>query len=156
MRYYIVSRLTTVVGMEPRPIPETLGFLIAQVCKAHRYRASVVLGEVGLHVGQEMILLHLWENEGLTQSELADRLAVEPPTVTKMLRRMEGCDLVERRADAEDARVSRVYLTARGRALEAPVLAAWDQLEHCTRTSLTLEEQILLRRLLLQVRQNLT
>ena len=61
------------------------------------------------------------------------------------------------------ARIARMGLTALlGMGLGVSVAlsvfadAAWDELERCTRTGLTLEEQILLRRLLLQVRQNLT
>ena len=50
-----------------------------------------------------------------------DRVHFEPPTVSKMLDRMEKASLVERRRDPEDARLSRVYLTDRSRGLEASV-----------------------------------
>jgi DNA-binding MarR family transcriptional regulator len=138
-----------------RPIMETLSYLLAQVGKAHRNHAALILGGCGVHVGQEMVLLHLWHEEGLTQTELVERLDVEPPTLTKALRRMERAGLLERRPDPDDARFSRVYLTAVGRSLEQPVRVAWDELEATTTADLTLEEQVLLRRLLLQVLRNL-
>jgi DNA-binding MarR family transcriptional regulator len=75
---------------------------------------------------------------------------------TKMLQRMERAGLIERRPDPEDARVSRVYLTERGRALEQPVLDVWKQLEARTVAGLSLTEQTLLHRLLLQVAANLS
>ncbi|MDX2136663.1 MAG: MarR family winged helix-turn-helix transcriptional regulator [Chloroflexota bacterium] len=135
---------------------EQLGYLLVQVCKAHRNRAQAALSEIGLHAGQEMILMHLYDAEGLTQSQLVESLCVEPPTVTKMLQRMEAVGIVERRQDAEDARVSRVYLTPNGRALETQVCAVWRQLDDDTVAGLTDVEQALLRRLLQQVHTNLT
>jgi MarR family transcriptional regulator, organic hydroperoxide resistance regulator len=137
-------------------INETIGFLLAQVCRAHRNTANEVLSEAGLHVGQEMVLLRLWEQDGLRQSELAEQLCVEAPTVTRMLQRMERADLVERQPDPEDARVSRVYVTPQGAALQEAVQEAWARLEAQMLRGLTLEEKLLLRRLLMQLQQNLT
>jgi DNA-binding MarR family transcriptional regulator len=138
------------------PIPETLGYLLVQVCRAHRGRAQELLGAIDLHPGQEMLLLRLWPGDGLPQSQLAAEMCVQPATITKMLDRLERSGLVERRADIEDQRVSRVYLTAAGQAMQAPVEAVWQALEAQSVAQLTLEERLLLRRLLLQVLNNLT
>jgi len=46
--------------MSTKPIEETISYLLAQVCKAHRAAANEVLSETGLHVGQEMMLYSLW------------------------------------------------------------------------------------------------
>src|SRR3712207_9018120 len=100
------------------PIRESTGYALAKVCRAHRGDVGELLAEVGLHVGQEMVLIELWEQDGLRGGELADRLGVEPPTITKMLRRLEGCGLVDRRQDSEDARSFLVYLTREGRSEE--------------------------------------
>lgn len=139
-----------------RQIQDYIGFLVLQIHKAHRQRAELAFNRLGIHTGQEMILLQLWIEEGISQSQLAASMDVEPPTATKMLQRMERAGLIERRSDPEDARVSRVYLTERGRELEQPVLAIWRQLEEQTVANLSLTEQALLRRLLLQVSENLS
>ena len=139
-----------------RQIQDYLGFHLLKVHKAHRARAETALNQLGLHTGQEMVLLQLWIEEGLPQSQLAAGMGVEPPTVTKMLQRMEQAGLIERRPDPEDARFSRVFLTARGRALEQPVLEVWQHLETQTVAGLSLAEQMLLRRLLMQVLTNLS
>ena len=139
-----------------RQIQDYIGFQVLQVHKAHRQRAEAALNKLGIHTGQEMVLLQLWIEEGIPQSQLAASMEVEPPTATKMLQRMERAGLIERRADPEDARVSRVYLTARSRALEQPVLSVWKQLEAQTVAGLSLTEQILLHRLLIQVLTNLS
>ncbi len=139
-----------------RQIQDYIGFQVLQIHKAHRQLAEEGLHKLGVHTGQEMILLQLWIEEGIPQSQLAACMEVEPPTATKMLQRMERAGLIERRPDPEDARVSLVYLTERGRALEQPVLDVWRQLEARTVSSLSLTEQTLLRRLLLQVATNLS
>lgn len=138
------------------PIKETISYAIAQLCKLHRNSVDVALRQAGdLHVGQEMILLQLWEEEGVTQTQLAERLCVEAPTITKMLQRMESESLIERRPDADDARVSRVYLGQRGSNLRAAVEQAWDTIEQRATRGMTLEERLLFRRLLIQARENL-
>jgi DNA-binding MarR family transcriptional regulator len=139
-----------------KQIRDFVGFQLVQVCRAHRQRADEKLSKLGLHVGQEMMLLQLWVEDGLTQSQLALYANVELPTMTKMVQRMEHAGLVVRRPDPEDARISRVYLTERGRSLEQPVLRAWTQLEERTLAGLTQVEQMLLRRMLLQIDTNLS
>src|SRR5262245_5936389 len=94
---------------------ESVSYLLVQICKAHRNYAESVLNELGLHTGQEIFLMQLWANEGLSQSQLADSICVQPATITKMLQRMESNGLIERRPDQEDSRVSRVYLTDQSR-----------------------------------------
>lgn len=134
------------------PVKETTGFALAKLCKAHRGNVGGMLAEFGLHVGQDMVLIELWQNDGLRGGELACRLGVEPPTVTKMLRRLEGCGLVERRPDPADARSFRVYLTDDGRALEGPVSGSWERAEEKTLAGLEPAERDELGRLLTKAR----
>lgn len=142
--------------MTQKAISETLGYLLAQTCKVHRGKAQEYLSQIGLHTGQEMFLLRLWRRDGQTQTELADEICVQPATVTRMIDRLTRVGLVERRADEEDRRVSRVYLTENGRALQHSVEDVWHELEQQSFARLTFEEQVLLRRLLLQVYDNLS
>ena len=137
-------------------IKGTTGYMLAQACKFHRQRAEVLLNEIGLHVGQEMLLSGLWEKEGLTQTELADYVMIQPATVTNMLQRLERAGIVERRPDAEDQRISRVYATKKGRGLEEAVKEQWGKLEQESFAGFSVEERVLLRRLLLQVYRSLT
>ncbi len=138
-----------------RSIKDSVGYTLAQVCKLHRQRADNLLNTIGLHVGQEMFLTELWRKDGISQTELAEQLSLQPATVTNSLRRMEREDIVERHDDSDDQRVSRVYLTGKGRELEGPVEEKWGQLESEAFAGFSLEERVLLRRLLLQVYQNL-
>jgi DNA-binding MarR family transcriptional regulator len=136
-------------------LPTTMSYLLAQVCKLHRQRADDLLREVGLHVGQEMLLCSLWEREGVTQTELSEALGVQPATVTNALKRLERKGLVLRVSDAEDQRVSRVSLTTEGRDMKAVVEERWALLEQASFAGITAPERDLLRDLLLRVYGNL-
>ena len=145
-----------VVRSATRPMHKSTGLLLARVCRAHRGSVGAALSEVGLHAGQEMVLLQLWREDGLGHTELAERLGVEPPTVSNMLGRMQKAGLVERRRDPEDARCSRVYLTQKGRSLRRPVERLWEDVGRCAFAGISPEEERLLRRLLVRMHGNLT
>ena len=139
-----------------QPFEETISFLLVQVCRAHRNKANDLLSTIDLHAGQEFVMRHVGQNDGLTQSDLAEHLCVQPATVTKMLDRMVNAGLLERRKDADDQRVSRVYLTDRGWAIQRSIEEVWQELEACSMAKFTTDEKVLFRRLLMQMRDNLT
>jgi DNA-binding MarR family transcriptional regulator len=141
--------------MFQQPDPESIDMMLAQVCRLHHTRAHTLLESLGLYRGQPPMLHALWRQEGLTHSELAELLHVRPATITRMLQRMEKAGFVERRQDAEDRRVSRVYLTQAGRAIQSGVQRVWRTLEAETLAGMTPEERALLERLLARVRENL-
>lgn len=141
--------------MSRPPEPESIGSIFSQVSRLEHVRAHELLEELGLYRGQHRILRALWAQDGLTHTELGEQAHVRPSTISTTIQRMEKAGLVERKHDAEDQRVSRVYLTQEGRALQGNVEQAWRRLEQETFAGLTLEERIVLRRLFLQMRENL-
>jgi DNA-binding MarR family transcriptional regulator len=142
--------------MPQRTELEALDFLLSQVCRLHYVRAQGLLDAIGIYRGQPPVLYVLHEQEGLTQSELAARLEVAPATVTKMLQRLERAGFVQRQTDAADQRVSRVYLTDAGRAIQGDVVAALGRLATETFSGFTIEERIVLRRLMVDMRESLS
>jgi MarR family transcriptional regulator, organic hydroperoxide resistance regulator len=144
------------VDQQSRPLAGGVGLLLVQICRAHRNHVSAALDALGIHAGQDHTLCQVAVREGTAQSELAEALCVDPSTVTKTLARLERDGLVERHPDPADARVSRVYLTGRGRELVQPVMAIWNRTEARLVDGLDETERALLRRLLLQVLGNLT
>lgn len=141
--------------VQAHPVKRLTSFTLAKTCKAHRGNIGVMLAEHGLHVGQEMVLIELWQEDRLRGGELAARLGVEPPTITKMLRRLESCGLVERRPEPSDARSFRVQLTARGRALEELVARCWGAAEERLLDGMNAEERHVFQELLGRARANL-
>jgi DNA-binding MarR family transcriptional regulator len=128
---------------------------LIRAARAHRSAAASLLGEVGLHPGQEALLMQLWEGDGRTQAELAEALAVEPPTVTKMLQRMEMAGLLVRKPDPDDGRAQRVYLTAKGKRLRQRVDRLWSKLASQSVDGLSPRQQATLRTMLARVTENL-
>jgi len=136
--------------------PESLDRLFSQICRLKHARVHTLYEALGLYRGQPRMLRALWDQEGLTHTELSRLLSVQPATITKMLQRMEKAGFVERRHDPDDQRVSRVYLTAAGQAIREDVQQVWRRLEEEAFASFTEEEGLLLRRLFLRIRDNLT
>ena len=134
---------------------ESLDQLLAQVCRLKHARVQTLLETLGLYEGQPSMLRTLWAKEGLTHTDLARRLRVQPATITKMIQRMQKAGFVERRPDPQDERVSRVYLTEAGRAVQTDVRGVWHTLEKDAFAQFTDEERALLRHYLLQIRDNL-
>jgi DNA-binding MarR family transcriptional regulator len=134
---------------------DELGYLLAEISKLHRAHAHAALEELGVYRGQNFVLIALSEQEGLAQSELAEKLLVTPPTISNSLDRMETAGWIVRRPDPDDRRVSRVYLTEVGCALQDAVSSLWHDLEVQTFAGLTLEEKNSLWQILLKIRDNL-
>ena len=141
--------------MSRRPEPDSLGSLFSQVSRLEHARVHELLEELGLYRGQHRILRALWRQDGLTHTELSRQAHVRPSTMSTTIQRMEKAGLVERKHDTEDQRVSRVHLTEAGRAQQGDVEQAWRRLEDEMFAGLTLEERVLLRRLFLEMRENL-
>jgi DNA-binding MarR family transcriptional regulator len=73
-----------------------------------------------------------------------------------MVQRMERAGLVTRRHDAEDERLSRVYLTDAGRSIHGAAEAAWRRLEAQAFAGFTADERLLLDDFLPRIQRNLT
>lgn len=91
--------------------------LLREVTKAHTNKVNKVLEKYNMHIGQPMLLMILSENDGIPQSTLAKKMVIKPATVSAMVKRMEKSGYVVRKRDAEDERVSNVYITNAGRAI---------------------------------------
>jgi DNA-binding MarR family transcriptional regulator len=95
---------------DPQP-DRNFGFLVHDVARLMRVAYDRRARELGLTRSQWWVLNHLYFNEGITQSEFADILDIEKPTLGRLLDRLEDKGWLERRADPSDRRAKRVYLT---------------------------------------------
>ena len=109
----------------PRPVDEVdLLALDRQVCFALAVASRNVIGlyrpllePMGLTHPQYLVMLALWEESPLRVSEVADRLSLEPATMSPLLKRLETAGLVTRTRDTRDERAVAVSLTTVGRDL---------------------------------------
>lgn len=78
-----------------------------------------LLEALGLTYPQYLVMLVLWERDGLMVSELGERLFLDSGTLTPLLKRMEAAGLIARLRAVEDERRVHINLTAEGRQLKA-------------------------------------
>jgi MarR family transcriptional regulator, organic hydroperoxide resistance regulator len=78
-----------------------------------------LLDELGLTYPQYLVMLVLWEGDGLMVSELGQRLSLDSGTLTPLLKRLESAGLVSRLRNAADERRVHIHLTAAGRRLKS-------------------------------------
>lgn len=114
----------------------------------HRARAAGLLAPLGLHPGQEALLLRLARTGPATQAQLSDALSVEPPSVTLMARKLEASGYIRRKTAPTDKRASIVELTDSGKALVDRVKQLWRALAEETVTGLPTETVAELPRIL--------
>jgi DNA-binding MarR family transcriptional regulator len=102
---YLTSLIITLVSDQP-----DLLFLLHDLARQLRTDADRRAAGHGLTRAQWVILFWLERQPGLSQKELAELLDVEPISVARLIDRLEGRGMVERRADANDRRIWRLHL----------------------------------------------
>ncbi|WP_067710482.1 MarR family winged helix-turn-helix transcriptional regulator [Nocardia yamanashiensis] len=102
----------------------------------HRARAAALLAPLGLHPGQEALLLELARTGPRIQAQLSDALGCEPPSVTLMTRKLEASGHIRRTPAPGDKRATVVELTDSGRDLVDQVKRIWRELAQETVTGL--------------------
>jgi DNA-binding MarR family transcriptional regulator len=108
----------------------------------------------GLHLGQNLVLDALGEQDGQTPGGIAAALHVTTPTVVKMATRMTTAGLIVRRRDDVDNRLVRLYLTDAGQALRQPVAEELHRLELQVTAGLSAAERRVLINALDKVTKN--
>jgi len=143
-----------------KPADQTLR-LENQLCFA-LYSASLamtklykpMLDAIGLTYPQYLVMLVLWEKDGLMVSEIGERLFLDSGTLTPLLKRMEATGLLARLRDAEDERRVRIKLTAVGNGLKVKAADIPSRVRDITGCSLS--ELISLSQNIKKFRQRLT
>ncbi len=134
----------------------SIGNLFIQICKQRRNKSNALMSEAGIHAGQDALLYYLSLEDGQTLSALAEKLCIQPATIFNMIDRMAANEFVSKEKDANDKRISRVFLTAKGKEALKQVAKVWRAMEEQTTSGLTNEEVgtliILLKKVLLNIR----
>lgn len=102
-------------------LDNSLGFLLTRTARALKRALDSKLVEHNLTATQYIVLARLWEEDGVSLTELGERLYFDNPTLTGVVDRMERDGLLERRRDRDDRRVVRVFLTERGKDLQQTI-----------------------------------
>lgn len=137
-------------------LDESLGFLIAEAERASKRVLFARIAEHGIRRGGWFVLRALWEREGITHRELAQRLGLMETSVLEMVRALEGDGLVTRTRDDVDRRKVRIHLTPEGRAIETTLMQVAQTVNDLMVRDLTQAEAVLLKILLKKVRDSLS
>src|SRR5689334_20613285 len=90
--------------------------------------------KLGVTRSQWSVLINLKHNEGITQSELAELVEIEKPSLVRHLDKLEDSGMVKRKGDDTDRRIKRIYLTK----------SAWDLIAEINKEGLILRKEFLM------------
>ena len=103
---------------DPLSLERQLCFAVYAAAHAYGRFYKPLLDPLGLTYPQYLVMLVLWEQDGVTVKAIGQRLMLDSGTLTPLLKRLEAAGLVVRRRDAGDERQVRIDLTAAGAALK--------------------------------------
>jgi len=130
----------------------------SQVRRTHRLFAQALqaaLAPQEIPLGMWYFLRALWEEDGLTQREISERVGATAPTAVEQLRNMEKRGLISRRASEEDRRKVHFHLTEMGRSVETELLAYAEGVNRIAMEGFTEGEVGFLRLALMRIQDNL-
>jgi DNA-binding MarR family transcriptional regulator len=123
----ITTRPTTAAAQAARAdwlaLDHQLCFALYSASLAMTKAYKPLLAPLGLTYPQYLVMLVLWEGDGVTVSQVGERLSLDSGTLTPLLKRLQALGLLQRLRDAADERRVLLQLTAAGRALRAQALA---------------------------------
>ena len=134
---------------------ESLPNAAREVHRAFSRALQTRITSQGVSVGQWHFLRALWEEDGLTQRELSQRVGMMEPTTVTALNGMERQELVQRVRNPHDRRKVNIYLTPKGRALRSDVMPSADEIVELAMRGIPRDEIALAVSVLRRVTANL-
>ncbi len=128
---------------------------IRRLNRQHQNLMQELLQDYELYPGQPPLMFSLEREPGRSQNELAKELGIQKATLTVMLNRMEKTGLVRRESDARDQRISRIFLTDKGKGLLVRLQRTLDVLEEQAMKGFSEEEKQVMRDMLARIEKNL-
>ncbi|WP_042389585.1 MarR family winged helix-turn-helix transcriptional regulator [Streptacidiphilus melanogenes] len=142
------------------PVPAAAGggpvsHAIFRLARLHRMLAGQLLRPIGLHPGQELVMMHLWELGPQRQTDLVRLMDSDAATMTRTVRRLEQAGFVRRSPSPTDGRASIIEPTAASQALRRQVEQVWSRLEALVTGDMSDDERAAALRTLERLEQNL-
>ncbi|MFE0252340.1 MarR family winged helix-turn-helix transcriptional regulator [Streptomyces sp. NPDC059010] len=151
----------TPLSSETIPFPAAasggpISHALFRVARTHRMIAGHLLRRVGLHTGQELVMMQLWELGPQRQVDLIRLLNSDAATMTRTIRRLEHAGFVRRFPCKTDKRVWIIEATPASQALRKEVEELWRELEYAVVGDISDDEQAAVLRLLADMEERLT
>jgi DNA-binding MarR family transcriptional regulator len=117
-------------------------------------RVKNMLAPFNLAPEQNLIMMLLWEKDGRTQNEIADKLDKDKTNIARMLVNLEQKGFIKRSTSPGDRRSLYVFLTKEGKKMECEIIPITEKFHQTVTNGITEEEMAEVRRILLKMRQN--
>lgn len=134
---------------------ESVGFSVREVWRSFARCLQPRIAREGVTIGMWFALRMLWDEDGMTQRELGERVGINAPTMVMALNSMERAGFVKRVQNRTDRRKINVFLTQRGRKLKNKLWPMAAEVLAIGLSGLTREQVHSLNRMLTQIRVNL-
>jgi len=137
------------------PPGRSVGYLVRQTHRAFTRSLQARIAPHGVSIGMWFFLRALWQEDGISQRELSDRVGMMEPTTASALNTMERRGFVRRLRNRTDRRVVNVFLTERGRALKRELLPLAAEVNDVALRGVAGQELTRLRAVLEKLQANL-
>ncbi len=137
------------------PLGDSLGYQIRTTHRLFQRALQLEIERSGVTLGMWYFLRVLWSEDGITQSELSQRVGTMEPTTLSAIRDMERNGLVRRAPHPDDRRKINIYMTDEGRALRDQLLPTAHAVIAAASAGLTDREKTMLIALLKAMQANL-
>ncbi|MGB8896052.1 MAG: MarR family winged helix-turn-helix transcriptional regulator [Pseudolabrys sp.] len=134
---------------------ESVGFVVREVWRLFARCLQPRIAREGVSIGMWFVLRMLWDEDGMTQRELGERVGINGPTMVMALNSMERAGLVKRVHNQADRRKINVFLTERGRKLKSKLWPMAAEVLALGLSGLTRGQIQSLNKMLAQIRLNL-
>ncbi|MEN3952681.1 MarR family transcriptional regulator [Iodidimonas sp. SYSU 1G8] len=142
--------------MKKDELDRTFGFLVHDIGRLMRREFERRVRDMGFTRAQWRVLAHLRRIDGINQSQLADRMDVEPITLVRLLDKLEAAGYVQRRQDPQDRRAYLLYLTEKAGPLIERLEVISEELRQEMLGDLTPDERDTLIDMLMRIKSNMT
>jgi DNA-binding MarR family transcriptional regulator len=104
-------------AVDPLLLGNQICFAVYSTAHAFNRFYKPLLDKLGLTYPQYLVMMVLWERDGVPVKDIGEKLFLDSGTLTPLLKRMEAADLVKRTRSTEDERQVLIALTPHGHAL---------------------------------------
>jgi DNA-binding MarR family transcriptional regulator len=134
------------------PYEDCIAYLLAKAYQRAHAVTKRRLATYGLTPVQQLVLAAVSQNEGLSAGVLGVKIGLDPATLSGILDRMAERGWIEKHIDSEDKRLVRIFITEHARELGPTLMEERDKANEEILRNLSLEEKVLLKRLLKDLR----
>jgi len=134
---------------------KSIDMLLNEVGHLSLYKSHLKLGKLDLYKGQPPLLEILFEKDGITQKEILEQLRVTKATISKTISRMVAKGFLMVKKDPNDKRITRVFLTEKGRKVEKDLEKIKLEMADAILVNFSEKEKKDFENLLKKVRKNL-